>query len=201
MSSVADPYLDAGMRGWIVQTARKNLHRVVGYELDDLVQEGYYCFYKCKRRYVGKCDVGVANPNKVWRYLPLNNPTKDNQRHFMALVKMSFLNHIVSLSRKNPRELPDEDILATISVASELTEIRTALMKAPREVKQLVDFLLHDALTASECVRVRGGRRETTDQKLSRVLGLDMPMAVRRVLTDICSGHSASGVCMPDALL
>lgn len=200
MSSVVDPYLDDGMRGWIVQTARKNLYKVVGYDLDDLIQEGYFCFYKCKRRYVGKCDIGGSGRASLWRYLPEHNPTLDNKRHFMALVKIAFCNHIVSLSRKNPLEQTDEAALEGVPIVSDLDEIRTALIKAPKEIKQLVNFLLHDALAASECRRVEG-RRETTDQKLTRVLGLDMPIAVRKVLADICVGHSENGVSIADALL
>lgn len=72
--------------GWIVNHACRNFWRVADwYEIDDLVQDGILCAYKCRAKY------GV--------------PGKDiDPPHFMALVKTAFYRHIGDLLRRSRAE-------------------------------------------------------------------------------------------------
>lgn len=191
-------YLDKGMRLWICVTARKNAHRIAGYSVEDLVQEGYVCFYKCYQHYVGKLLRGVDGD--YHRYLPMGGPTSDNQKHFVSLVKVAFLNKITSLERKFPPVETPISALGTVeeSVESKLERLMQAadlvqaesldaalmLARAPAEIKKLFDLLVKDGLELSGRQRLKGSRRETTDEKLSRMLGLDGTLPIRKMVSD-----------------
>ena len=87
MQTETDAYLDAGMKGWIVNTAKKEFWKVAEwYEFQDLVQDGYLCYYKCRKRLHGR--------------LLVKTPTKDQRREVQAYVKTAFLNHISTLATK-----------------------------------------------------------------------------------------------------
>lgn len=76
--------LDRGIKGWIVNQARKNYWRVAGwYELDDLIQDAYMCYAKCNQRY----------------------PMNLEQRHFMSLVARTFQNHCHTLAARRAQQL------------------------------------------------------------------------------------------------
>lgn len=181
--TMTDDYLDEGMRGWIHKTARKNLGRVANFDLDDLVQEGYFCYYKCRNRYVGV----PPKPNKdgMPRYLPPSNPDKVARRHFQCLVQTTFNNRIKDLAFRQPKgwELAISDLAgertlelaweSILPVQDEDASVLTLLKNAPAEFKQLFDLLIDDALGFTGYRRVgdrRRGRRETTNQRLNRLL-------------------------------
>lgn len=58
-----DPYLDAGMEGYIRNLAVREYWRVAGWYgpretgLDDLIQDGYMCFARCRARYVDRVEL------------------------------------------------------------------------------------------------------------------------------------------------
>lgn len=159
-----DPYLDKVMYGWIVKTSNQELWRVARwYALDDLVQDGLLCFYRCRAAYP---KFG-------------NRPTPTKRRHFMALVQATFRNHINTLARKkyldpvtqNATE-EQETTFANERATFQEGPLRILLRNAPQEV---IEVLLTLALDATEPLRVRRGRRlvrEITNERLSRVLGL-----------------------------
>jgi hypothetical protein len=73
-----EKYLDAGLKGWIVNTAKRNYWRVASYyELDDLISDGYLAYAVCKARYSKKVQ---------------------NKAHFMALFKRVYWSRIVDLA-------------------------------------------------------------------------------------------------------
>lgn len=175
----SDPYLDDGMRGFIVNTARKNFWRVPEwYALEDLIQDGYACFYKCKNYYRDHKDVkGVATPNK------------DQRRWFMALVRTTYFNHIFTLAAKY-HAVPERAISQMGSETSTTTAVweklfeptpeegtlRTLLASAPAEIKQVLQLLAGDSADAIKYLRIRSKRRrirETTNEYLCRLAGLD----------------------------
>lgn len=155
-----DPYLDKGMRGWIVKTSRQNLWRVAGwYCLDDLIQDGYLCFYKCRARY---------------KKFNCAKPTADQKKQFMALVQRSFTNHIHSLSKHRQQELPVDSIEECAGWAriAELQEgpLRALLARAPQELVDVIVLLTSDG---SGYLRRRVRRRlirETTNARIARLL-------------------------------
>lgn len=174
MRQDTDPYLNAGIKGWIFNTAKKHYHRIAGFAVDDLVQEGYLCYYKCRARYVGPAATGYAYKGPLYdggvsvRYLPENPDAPDNpadkhaRRHFMRLFKTTFSNRIHDLATKCPasREVPiadymveavePEDEAAVIDrlMPAQPEEMTTMMLlkSAPREIRQLFDLLINDAL-------------------------------------------------------
>lgn len=175
-----DPYLDEGMRGYIFKTAKKNLYRIAGYELEDLVQEGYACYYKCRMRYVGRPPA----PNHT--ALPFTNPTKLERRHFMSIVKTAFHNSISTLATKCPSgvefvvsdlvppdRLQEEYWDSVIPLAGEEVSVYMLIQTAPREIKQLLQLLVVDAVSLSyERFGKWHRKRETNNQRYCRLLGL-----------------------------
>lgn len=182
-----DGYLDTGMRGWIVNTARASYRRIANYDMDDLVQEGYCCYYKCRSRYVGVEGL-VTRSGEACRFLPNENPDKLARQHFQALVKTTFSNRIATLIVKQPvgQEIPISDMTrvdqTTESAWEQImpteAENQTAaalLMSAPAEIKQLFQLLVDDALELSGYRRFGKGKRaprETTNRRFCRLLGL-----------------------------
>lgn len=176
--SARDPYLDDGMRGWIVTTAKKNYWRVASYyELDDLIQDGYLCYSKCYSRY---------------RHLTIKrHPLKEDRRRFMALVQVAFVNHITTLAWKRTRldATPLSAITqaetgqavsleALLPEAPEEASVAALLASAPVEIKRLFQVLVDDALSFSDMLRRKGtGRRrigrETSNEYFCRLIGLD----------------------------
>lgn len=168
-----DPYLDDGMQGFIANFARKNYWKVSSwYDLDDLVQDGFMCFAKCRARYVE-----MDNPE----------PTRDDIRIMMARVRTTFERHIIKLAHNKTGGTiaagvecsfasmggPDKDFgdeVARIEPAPPGPESVAALLAgAPWEVAELFTILAGDAARAAAFVRDVSGRRETRGQHVSRL--------------------------------
>lgn len=189
-----DPYFDYGLRRWLEKTAAANVYRVGGFDLDDLVQEGLLCYHKVRERYVGKLMRG--KDGHFHRYLPLKHPNRDNIAHFVSLVKVSFLNRISTLARRFPPVEtpvsalcgPEEDAGTKLDqlaqhVSEGIDETGLVLDKLPAEIRSLIDLLISDGLELTGRRRLGstpGARRRlTTDEKLSRLMGLKTPRPIR----------------------
>jgi hypothetical protein len=182
MSVQNDAYLDAGMRGFIVNTAKREFWKVAGwYEFEDLVQDGYLCFYKCRQR--------------LHKRLLVDSPTKEQRREVQAYVKTAFFNHISTLASKRMavREITlsnliqhvhtDQGDVRNADVWNDLAPpqmeeatLLTMLTSAPAEIKQLVQLLVSDGLDLLKFERKRTKRRllrETTNEYYCRILNLD----------------------------
>jgi hypothetical protein len=175
MTTAPDLFLDAGMRGFIVNTAKREYWRVAELvDFEDLIQDGYVCYYKCFRRYT---DITSAK-----------NPTKDQRRHFQSLVKTTFFNHISTLAAKHKgvsvkavSQLPAAEAMSENEVWDTLMPstpeegtLRALLASAPAEIKQLAMLLASDGLSLLGFERKRKGRRllrETTNEFYCRLLG------------------------------
>lgn len=186
----ADPFLDAGMRGWIVNTAKKNYWRVASwYEFDDLVQDGYMCYYKCRNRYA------VLRKAKYG-----DNSEKVQRRRIMALVKVAYHNHIATLAMKQSRlreqamshVFDGEDANAVweryLPCSEEEATCHAMFANAPAEILGLIKVLNQDGLDAATYLRKRvGGRqlRETNDERFRRLLkGVPhTPEGLRKLVT------------------
>jgi len=163
-----DPWLDAGVQGLIKNMATKNFWRVAyWYELDDIIQDGYMVWTKVRRHY----------------------PDITNIRHLTALFRTSYDRYIIDLSKKRTRleevavsqlAAPDSDgtdeMEALLGVQHETTTVTMLMHSAPAELKQLWRFLTSEdgrrRLRERKLV-YKNGTRETTNQFLCRVLGLD----------------------------
>lgn len=137
-----------------MNTSRKNLWRVPNwYTLEDLIQEGYICYSNCNVKY--------------GRELKL--------KHFMALVKVSFINHIHDLANLKTRNsfeiVVDPDSAAFFRVEQEEATFFTLLMQLPKELQELIHVLLNDALEIP--MQCSGRSKETTNDYLCRLIGID----------------------------
>lgn len=175
----ADPLLDAGIRGFIFSTARKELWRVGDwYTLDDLISDGLMCFYKCRRRYA------------VNRYGSMeDHTTHEQQKWLMALVKTTFYRHIAGLAEKQMmvKETPasqlrreeqtEEQYLDGVAPSQgELGSMATLIASAPQEIKTLVLALANDGAEFLGYKREKKHRRalrETNNEYFCRLVGLD----------------------------
>lgn len=162
-----DPLLDAGVRGLIVNMAKKNFWRVASwYDLQDLIQDGYLCFAKVRNRY----------------------PTATDVRHVTALFKTTFFRHITDLA--NERTQGNEQTISQLVAVpgqeeavwerliggqDEEATLKVMLRNAPAELRALYRFLSSEdgRRRLSEPYRWRYGVRETTNQYLCRKLGFD----------------------------
>lgn len=155
--------LDEGLERWIHKTAAAQFWRVSGgYELEDLVQDGYLYWALCRERY---------------RHVT-------EKRHFMALFMTSYQNHITNLANARTKRghvdcaVPDVEpsVLARmIGVETEGATLATLLEHAPPVLKRAFGLFCTDAGRATlrqEFQRVNGVR-ETTNQFLCRLLGVD----------------------------
>ncbi len=184
-SAIKDPYLDPSMKGWLVKTAKKNYYRIAGFELDDLIQEGLCCFFKCKERY----------PELRKRF-----PTKQERRHFMALVQTTFSNRIYDLAkRQSPyveQRILDLAVQTTDDRVGDLAgresdvwdhiipsqdEEATAaalLASAPEEITRLLQLLVNDVLSYRRYGYGKYARRETNNRYFCRLLRLPLHRAI-----------------------
>lgn len=208
----SDPYLDDGMKGFIYNTARKNYKRIAGYELIDLIQEGCVCFYKCRARYVGKpgwkggvhhegfVDVAMkdrTNKKYQFRHLPKKNPDRLAQRHLSDLVKRAFANRIFDLVKRQPAiEVPVSQMVREdqtvndvwnyiLPTEDELGSINVLLANAPKEITQLFNLLITDAVDGFR--RFGQGRRaprETNNRRFCRLLGLSADNDIESLITN-----------------
>jgi DNA-directed RNA polymerase specialized sigma24 family protein len=156
--------LDRRMRGWIVNTAKKQYWRVAAwYDLEDLVQEGFVCAMICQQRY----------------------SHIRSQRHFMALVQTTFINHIHTLAKQRTRQL---DVPISSEVAERVRDPAEHLVKLaggeegdqvsltllgqlPIELKMLLHRLQTDARLIPMLMH-KDRTRETTNEWLCRLIGL-----------------------------
>jgi hypothetical protein len=192
MPSKGDPYLDAGMHGYIRKTAMKEFWRVSAWydDVSDLIQDGYLCFAKCRARYVDKLKV-----------LPATDPTPDDKRQMMAMVRTAFDRHVKfvltqhikdgwevpvsQLARAGAPESADPwDALAPAQLGD--ASVVDLLRSLPAEIQQLMVALMGDvavgysylerrktAKGGTRVVRRKSGVRETTNQYYCRLIGVD----------------------------
>lgn len=163
----SDPLLDAGVRGLVVNMAKKNFWRVANwYEIDDLIQDGYMCWAKVRQAY----------------------PKIKNIKHLTALFKTTFSRYIIDLSNKKREgeELVISQFIdersngireweSLLGVTDEVGTASILLHSMPSELKELWRYLTSESGRAELRGRYQTvrGVRETTNQFLCRVLGLD----------------------------
>jgi hypothetical protein len=160
--------LDRGIIGWIGHTAKRNKARL-GMAYDDLVQEGFVCYVKCRNHYAGKIT---------------------SRRHFMALVQTAYRRRLTDLAHNRMKDvtvsfaellpltaLDDalESVLlrhgASPATPPELPEAAATFASLPSEIKTLLLLFVND-LPRFERQGTRG-RRETTHEYHCRLAGVN----------------------------
>lgn len=177
---------DAGVRGWIYNTARKNYWRVPPwYDLDDLVQDGYWHYARIVTRY---SDV-------------------KSRAHMMALFKRTYLNHINDLSKKATKypQINAGDLVERSPGLFSENAFWDCIMwdegnmdwaglaaMAPEPIRDVFRLLSSDdgirRLRSHYRIR-RDGTRETFNERLCRLIGIeptfDLAGALRSYLTKV----------------
>lgn len=169
--------LDRGLELWLFKTARKNFWRVASYyEIEDLIADGYMVYAECRERYKDRVT---------------------ERRHFAALFRTCFINHITDLANKRSRELnatvtegeaPRDAVRVEIPAqpASDKTEefedlippvlpeaeVAVLLQQAQGPVQLVLKLMYTDA--GLNLLRENPQRpRESTNSYYCRVLGYD----------------------------
>lgn len=183
---MSEPYLDEGMRGWIARTARQNLWRIQGLDFEDLVQEGYICYCKCRNAYAELAQVEL--------------PSKEQRRMFQALVKTAFTNHLHTLAAKGKggTMVPVSSYAVEgesegsvwdrlMQPDGELGTLAATLASLPSELTELMKILATDGFSLVKFERRKCHRRalrETTNEMYCRLLGLPPGTDVRAKLAE-----------------
>lgn len=158
---MADVFPDAGAVAWMHSYARKNYWRVAAWmDYDDLIQEGYKAYYEVR-----------------WRY-----PTAIEPAHIMSLFKLCYCCLITDLSRARTKQQDDarSDIVEVYDgdavTVPDTSEIQMLLIKAPQIVKEVISLLTDDKnleLLSKPFEKKSNGRRETLNERVCKVLGLN----------------------------
>ena len=145
------------VKNWSLKYIWKNQWRVPSdYTFDDLLQECYLCFLRCKIEY----------------------PEVKHPAHFMALVKTSIINQFNRLALLKRRRRGEV-------LLSDLTEIKSDFMKksfseidflidyeqAPLPIRKIVDRIMRGQRKPHR--KQKDGIKETTNQFLLRLVGND----------------------------
>lgn len=171
--------MDAGARIWLARAIKKNYWRVSGwYDLDDLMQEGYFAYYYVVRHY----------------------PQVTHSPHRMALFKLTFNSVICNLANQRTRRV-EEVCESELGPADEggsffdgaaadpdIAEAVAELAAAPQYVRDAVALLSSGDRRLRHKPRRSGPgrrRRETLNELLCRLTGYDPQM------TDIVGGIRA----------
>lgn len=166
--------MDDGARGWLVKTATKSYWRVSRwYELDDLIQDGYVCYYKVLQKYPGAIDV----PHRM----ALFKVIYINFIHDLATKRTKAVSEILDTDMQGATEDFDRSFLSTLVECplSGMVEVGALLASAPERVRAAFElFTTESGKAAMRSVyrRRRGGKhlvRETMNQRLCRLLGYD----------------------------
>ena len=152
---------------WLYAFAHKNFWRVAAwYDFDDLIQDGQLYYYKIVARY--------TNHGERYR----------RRKHIMRLFQVSLVNHVNTLSKK--KTLQTEDTFSLFLTSPDDTEDRllerhdaidtgpVILAGAPNHVKSALVAIVNDLRRLKMPYRrYANGTRETTNQRLCRIAGLD----------------------------
>jgi hypothetical protein len=150
--------MDQGVRGYIVNTARRNFWRVSEfYEFEDLLQDGAMVWSRVCNRYENVRDI--------------------KQR--MALFKVAYANHIHDLSRKKSQLnlVREADLAAPLDFLRDCEDpeqdpdLVMLIKQLPPKIARILQRLYAEGREHPYRVRLEG--RETTNARLCRLAGLD----------------------------
>lgn len=152
---------DEGARKWLFKYAKKNYWRVAQWiDFDDLIQDGYVEYYEVLKRY----------------------PSATEPAHIMQLFKLCFCSKLEDLVRANTKQVDDarSDLVevyeSPLMVVPDSSVFTALVVKAPQLVRDTIALLAdeknRDVLSAP-FKRYDNGRRETLNERVCSMLGLD----------------------------
>lgn len=152
-------HMDKGAKAWLIKTARKNYWRVCShYELEDLISDGYVCYYMVLQRY----------------------PKAKDPPHIMRLFQLVYMCRITNLARKRSQQVdylvPDFDLLSQSLLEPEIATTYAHVQAAPTLIKRVLEILASEegCKKLRSSYRIRKDRtRETVNERLCRLIGID----------------------------
>lgn len=152
--------MDAGARRWLYLTARKNYWRVSQWcEIKDLVQDGHWHWSRIIHKY-------EVIPGRI-----------RSRRHLMGLFKITYTNHLHDLSKRKSRlsEVSFEELPPSIVARMQYSAAQDLIGLAPPLVKLAFVAIMSDdgSRRLRSHYRVKEGARETLNERLCRLTGLD----------------------------
>lgn len=172
--------MDDSAQRWVVKTARKNFWRVQQwYELDDLIQDGYmwWCFV-----------VNKYHDSAYERCAGSKNIEDSVKQLLMSLFMRTYTNHIHDLSKSRTgaaAEVRLTDLASTSTDEAAIVESALAgvavcdayaavlVNSAPDGVRQVLQAYSYERPSAVSAYRIRGGERETMNDRFCRIAGKD----------------------------
>jgi DNA-directed RNA polymerase specialized sigma24 family protein len=157
--------MDESAERWMYKYAWANYWRVASwYDIDDLIQDGFMCWWIVSRRYTAATDMA----------------------HLMSLFKTTFVNHVHTLAntRSKQPDLPVADCLAADETETTFIErhdtgaedLRGIVHAAPA-VRNAINALLSKAhKLRGPTRRHSNGKRQTTNDKLCTLAGCNSSM-------------------------
>lgn len=164
--------LDRGAKAWMYKTAYKNHWRVCEWiDLDDLIQEGYECFYYAAARYTTAVD----------------------RPHQMCLFQRVYCSRIEDMAKQKRRQVDfcvgdlfDEDWRHD----AELQQISDLIHSAPTPFQKVFTLLTTEEgcrkLRAAYRLR-RDGTRETSAERMNRLLGIPKNYDINKAMEEYFS--------------
>jgi cytochrome c oxidase assembly factor CtaG len=154
--------MDQGAQRWLYKFAHKNFWRICAwYDLDDLIQDGHMCWWKVIRRY----------------------PDAKDRPHIMRLFQITFSNYVHDLAKERTSQL--DAPIASILIG-EATEEKfldqhetgdyapTAFAHASAAVRAILKVINQSPERLRKPARRHSdGSRETTNERLCRMIGAD----------------------------
>lgn len=180
--------MDAGAKAWLAITAKEHYWRVADWmEIDDLIQDGNMCWQRIVAKYEDRDYTTITG------VVTKGTPRVRSRRHLMGLFKISYLNHINNLSKTATRcrvEVRAYDLVKSLGSEDlvwdqlqiggrieeqELQDFERLVAEAPSSLQTIFRTLMAmDARrTFSAAYRVYRNHRETLNERLCRVAGLD----------------------------
>lgn len=118
------------IQGHAINAARRFFPRLCAdYEFEDLLQEAYLVFMKCKRKYAAKID---------------------NPKWFMAIFRVSLHNHFINLTKKCGLCVSLETLIegyAEPATEYDASYFRVLLKELPEEVRTLLASICNGQIT------------------------------------------------------
>ena len=163
---MTNQFMDEGAKQYLYKFCHKNHWRVAAWmDLDDLIQDGYECYYYTLNRY----------------------PKAEKVEHVMSLFKLVLRSKIEDLVRANTKQVDDarsdlvEVFESPMMIIPDFSNLHALLLKAPKTIKDALELMLDNQAREELCKpfeRYENGRRETLNDRFCRLLGLDSKIDV-----------------------
>jgi hypothetical protein len=157
--------MDQTARLWLFKYAKKNLWRVSRWmELEDLVQLGYESYYESRKRY----------------------PTAVNSNHIMRLFMLVFRSKIETAVEENGRQVDDarSDLVDLFdNHGKDFSRFHILVLQAPKMIADALTVMIErEEDLRKPCSVYASGRRETLNDRLTYMMGLDRKVDVVKTM-------------------